>query len=886
MPVRRITASILLVFCALFIPSNIELVMANGVPIVRTSVCHDNVWDAGEYCGRDAVVATGGWNFPSPPASSATPDMNHDCFVDGLDLALFAPDYYGNAIGPNLSGDFNNDGRVSSTDFSFFTSRLGKTATPCTSVPIPSDCTGSVFVSFSSNPSTIVSTATQATGAQDAYIVVNGTPSLDFAEFGFYFSPNVVPINVTSDGNASWGFGANGGWSGVWLPNALLSGPHILATFHYILTDTNPAWIGLDVPNGPSYMGTAASHVRWTTAAVAISHEFTQIENGGINGQVLAPSVSVCSPAGNITGNVYADYANSGSLCVFDSGTDTHLSGLVVKATPGPYYAQTDANGNYSFRLAPGNYSVSMNGYFNSPYLQLRSCQTAVYPVSVTANGTVTGKDFALVPVDAKIQGRVYRDFDGHTNCAFDAGTDYALPYQTIEAVQGGNTWKALADNNGYFTLNVPGGSYTVDRQSSAGDPLGNHFCFGGLYGLNVAAGNVYAGNDFPLAILHNNCVAARLDYTSHGVNTNFHPCPGQPQRYRFIMSNDFLSSVDIDPSSDLVVTLDSKVSITSVTSDCSITIQNQTANTVDLLINDVIHPGGHCVVTIDADVSVSASGLFTTSADFYPNYTCPPPVVSFTAVEGTSCSPYDPNGIVVEPGCGPNGETTPDGRLTYDVHFENIGDGPAHNVFIKDVLNANLDPSSLIVLDSDHTLTGVQLNPGNSLQFSFEGINLPGAYDAAHSTGYVVFSLKQNPGLPDGTTIPNSAAITFDFNAPIVTNTAMTTIKDDPCAGTTAVGGPKFPSSNSFSQNYPNPFNPSTTIDYALASPATVSIAIYNVRGELIRTLVSEKKPAGWYRIDWDGRDQRGAPVASGIYLSRMRAGSFAETRKLVLIK
>jgi flagellar hook assembly protein FlgD len=86
--------------------------------------------------------------------------------------------------------------------------------------------------------------------------------------------------------------------------------------------------------------------------------------------------------------------------------------------------------------------------------------------------------------------------------------------------------------------------------------------------------------------------------------------------------------------------------------------------------------------------------------------------------------------------------------------------------------------------------------------------------------------------------------------------------------------------------QNYPNPFNPSTTIEYGLKSRSEVSIGIYNVNGQLIRVLVSESKPAGIYSIEWDGRDQRGTPVASGVYLSRMRAGAYLETKKLLLLK
>ncbi len=86
--------------------------------------------------------------------------------------------------------------------------------------------------------------------------------------------------------------------------------------------------------------------------------------------------------------------------------------------------------------------------------------------------------------------------------------------------------------------------------------------------------------------------------------------------------------------------------------------------------------------------------------------------------------------------------------------------------------------------------------------------------------------------------------------------------------------------------QNVPNPFNPSTVISYELANTETVTLGIYDVHGRLIRTLVSRAQNAGEYKIRWDGRDDRGSAVASGVYFYRLAAGSFVETRRMVLLK
>ena len=88
--------------------------------------------------------------------------------------------------------------------------------------------------------------------------------------------------------------------------------------------------------------------------------------------------------------------------------------------------------------------------------------------------------------------------------------------------------------------------------------------------------------------------------------------------------------------------------------------------------------------------------------------------------------------------------------------------------------------------------------------------------------------------------------------------------------------------------QNFPNPFNPDTTIKYDLAESADITLQIYNVLGQVVRTLVaSEAQNAGRYQIRWNGMDERGVPVSSGIYFYQISAdGKFSDVRKLMLLK
>jgi hypothetical protein len=86
--------------------------------------------------------------------------------------------------------------------------------------------------------------------------------------------------------------------------------------------------------------------------------------------------------------------------------------------------------------------------------------------------------------------------------------------------------------------------------------------------------------------------------------------------------------------------------------------------------------------------------------------------------------------------------------------------------------------------------------------------------------------------------------------------------------------------------QNRPNPFNPSTVIRYDLDRAARVSLRIYDVRGALVRTLEERDRPAGRYEIGWDGENDGGERVASGVYFCRLVTDHYRATRKLVLVE
>ena len=85
---------------------------------------------------------------------------------------------------------------------------------------------------------------------------------------------------------------------------------------------------------------------------------------------------------------------------------------------------------------------------------------------------------------------------------------------------------------------------------------------------------------------------------------------------------------------------------------------------------------------------------------------------------------------------------------------------------------------------------------------------------------------------------------------------------------------------------NYPNPFNPSTSIQYTLPQRSDVVITIYNTLGQQIRTLLRENRNVGFHEVKWNGLDDVGQQVVSGIYFYRLQAADFVQTRKMMLLK
>ncbi len=101
-----------------------------------------------------------------------------------------------------------------------------------------------------------------------------------------------------------------------------------------------------------------------------------------------------------------------------------------------------------------------------------------------------------------------------------------------------------------------------------------------------------------------------------------------------------------------------------------------------------------------------------------------------------------------------------------------------------------------------------------------------------------------------------------------------------------TEVKDPFLPEDFSLSQNFPNPFNPSTVISYSLPTNSLVTLIIYDLLGREVKTLINNEQNSGVYKVQWNGENDYGSKVSSGLYIYTIRTGQFNESRKMVLLK
>lgn len=445
------------------------------------------------------------------------------------------------------------------------------------------------------------------------------------------------------------------------------------------------------------------------------------------------------------------------------------------------------------------------------------------------------------------LSGQVYYDANG--NCVFDPGD---LPFSGWITLSNGQS--AFADSNGYYSFEVFPGSYVVGYNGGYFPGMTLICPPTGLYQLpNVQTDQ--GGLDF----------AFQGDSTSRDLRISMYktpPRPGFNHFYYYHVVND--GGIPISPV--ITITLDPLVDF--VSSNPAATIYNPATNMVSW-VEPPLLPGQNRLgmVTGYLDPSVPLGTPLTSIARVDPvalDLTPPNNVDTCTRLVVGS---FDPNDKLVTPqGSGPEGHIAPEEQeMRYTIRFQNTGTDTAFFVVIRDTIDTDLDIMTFKPTTWSHPYD-LTIEDERVLVFSFPNILLPDSntHEAA-SHGHVGFTIQHDGTLTPGTEISNRAAIYFDFNAPIITNTVLNTVY-------VASTGLQAPAWAENLQVYPNP-----TADRFVVEDAHLLIQraeVLDMRGASVAVGMAHNP----HRLEMDARR-----LPAGTYLLRIHTDRGPVVRRLV---
>ena len=420
-----------------------------------------------------------------------------------------------------------------------------------------------------------------------------------------------------------------------------------------------------------------------------------------------------------------------------------------------------------------------------------------------------------LTNATGKIMGRVFNDINGD---GIFNGNDHGLMNMRVEATDLGATY---TNASGLYWFDAVPAGYAVSK------PAEDHWQFTttSTYVVEVPAEGVSQNNDFGLQ--------------ADGIFSELTPDIGSaPMRCGTDISYWATVTNTGNQVSDVQLTVDLDDLSAYVAADpAPNTVENgvltwnfpNTQPTHEREVYIVVHlPGSDHVGETLNDV-VEATALIDG---------VPASVDTRTYAPILLCA-MDPNDKqVVPPGEGQQHWTPMGSRLSYRVRFQNTGNAPALEVVILDTLDADLDPSTLRMLDGSHTFRAL-LQTDGVLRITFENINLPDSgSDYLGSQGFVRFSIDHTTGLTEGTQVKNTADIYFDNNAAVITNTTLNTMtygsltavqETDPDDGSLLV--------------FPNPSQGNATVRLSDEFIGRVDLQLFDLKGQLLQTISRRSK-------------------------------------------
>lgn len=233
-------------------------------------------------------------------------------------------------------------------------------------------------------------------------------------------------------------------------------------------------------------------------------------------------------------------------------------------------------------------------------------------------------------------------------------------------------------------------------------------------------------------------------------------------------------------------------------------------------------------LLTVKTETSAVLGTPFDIQTEIGPIGSDLNPADNTSTIHDVVIGSFDPNDKAVFPESLTPEQLSAGATLTYRVRFQNTGTFPAAFVRVLDTLSNDLDISTLRILSSSHPMTW-QLRENRILDFFFENINLPdSSSNEPGSHGFVLFSVQARTGLPIGTSIPNQAAIYFDYNVPVFTNVADMLVKQSVGTGSVSLGTAGI-------RLAPNPASNMVRVFFEEKTKANTLIRLFDVRGQLV---------------------------------------------------
>jgi hypothetical protein len=567
-----------------------------------------------------------------------------------------------------------------------------------------------------------------------------------------------------------------------------------------------------------------------------------------------------CEVFTQLQGRVFIDYDNN---CVFNSGQDSlavaGIGILAVDAQNNQFITYSNPMGEYALTLPAGQYTVQ--AYYN-PSHYVSPCPSA--SVTIGAQGTLIQQDLGLRPavncplleteIDANLLRRCmtglytvnYRNKGtlAANNAYIDITFDNFLSYVS-------NTANISATNLGNNTYRFPVGNLGAS-QSGTFQATVSVSCDAVLGQVHCSEAHIYpdsvcglAWNGAIINIL-DSCITDSVVFRLVNSGTNMLAT----QTYRIIEDN-----VMYLPPTPFQLSAGGVLNVTVPTRpNRTYRIEVQQAPNYPAMLGD----------SLAWSIIQNCNGISNVNPNFvnqfYTNNVAPAVSSDCTPNRGS----YDPNQKTAQlVGYGAQHFIPKNTPLDYKIEFQNTGTDTAFRVVILDSLDLSvLDPNTIEIGTSSHNFTW-ELLQNRFLRFTFNNILLVDSFtNEPLSHGYVTFKIRQKNNLPLGTRIENRAAIYFDFNAPIITNTCFHTIGENFI--TLSVEKNIVPAAQV--RVFPNPFQNEATLEVQGANYETLTLKITDVAGRQVQASSSttqqirisrENLPTGlyFYQLFGDGQ-------------------------------